>query len=228
MDLRENEKSRISFALSLLSEKTNSGYKLQSFDIKTDSIVFFNDEKNQEERISIKKLMKDKDKDNDVSDTSATSPTNISAISPTNISDTSYDQSGVSTTSDIQPMKDGFFSKNIFQKAKYSETSSLQQSNMSEYSVTSSDIYNGRSDKYSDTSVIKQVGGRSILTSDTLVDISELKQRKSFKSIPTPNLDMGIFTKKSQTQSGGSVDNIKRKMMDIGINSNSSTSSICE
>jgi len=37
---------------------------------------------------------------------------------------------------------------------------------------------------------------------------------------------MGIFTKKSQ--SGGAVETIKRKMMDVGINSNSSTSSICE
>ena len=54
--------------------------------------------------------------------------------------------------------------------------------------------------------------------------MSELKQRKTSKS--STNLDMGIFTKKAQ--SGGSVGNIRKKMMDIGINSNSSTSSICE
>lgn len=112
-------------------------------------------------------------------------------------------------------------SKNIFQKIKNSETSSVKMSNISNNSKTSSEIFNQRSDKYSETSVIGQIGGKNIETTDTLVNISELKQRKNSKST---NLDMGIFKK---NQSGGSID-IKKKMMDVGINSNSSTSSICE
>lgn len=151
-------------------------------------------------------------------------------------------------------------SKNIFYKSKYSETSSLNQSNkstnLSNYSATSSVIFNGRSDKYSDTSVlvnqvnqvnqIKQMGGANMNknqmsltsnTANTLSDVSELKQRKVSKnSSSNVKLDMGIFTK-AQAQTGGSVDSFKKKMMNMGINSNSSntsntsntsTSSICE
>ena len=123
---------------------------------------------------------------------------------------------------DKRPQKGGL-AKNIFKKSLYSETSSFNQSDMSNYSATSTDVF--RSDKYSETSVIGQVGGRAIL-SDTLDELSELKQRKSLNTISSTKLDMGIFTKKSQ--SGGAIDSIKRKMMEIGINSNSSTSSICE
>lgn len=113
-------------------------------------------------------------------------------------------------------------SKNIFQKSKLSETSSVKMSEMSNYSKTSSAVFNERTDKYSDTSVIGQIGGKLNETTDTLMDLSELKQRKNPKS---SNLDMGIFKK---NQSGGSADSVRRKMMDVGINSNSSTSSICE
>ena len=114
-------------------------------------------------------------------------------------------------------------SKNIFKKSKYSDTSSVQVNELSNYSKTSSVVFNNRSDKYSDTSIIGQVGGKLNETSDTLMDMSELKQRKNVKS---SNLDMGIFRK---NQSGGSIDtNIKKKMINAGINSTSSTSSICE
>ena len=83
-----------------------------------------------------------------------------------------------------------------------------------------------RSNKYSDTSIIEQteqIGGKTNETdTDTLMSLSELKQRKNPKQ---SNLDMGIFKK---VQSGGNIDsNIKKKMINNGINS-SSTSSICE
>jgi hypothetical protein len=126
-------------------------------------------------------------------------------------------------------------SKNIFKKINYSETSSIKKSIVSNYSKTSPEIFNERNDNYSETSVVSQIGGKNNQTTDTLMGISEIKQRKSFKST---NLDMGIF-KKNQISNlsdgslggliGGLADqNIKKKMADIGINSNSSTSSICE
>ena len=116
--------------------------------------------------------------------------------------------------------------KNIFKSSKYSDTSSAVPSDMSKYSKysnTSSVMFNGRSDKYSDTSVLGQIGGKNMQTSDTLMSVSELKERKSKSS---SKLDVGIFKK---IQNGGSKadPDIKRKMMAVGINS-SSTSSICE
>lgn len=262
--LKESEKSRIIFALNLLSEKLESGYKLDSLNFKDDSIVFSNDVK--QEKISIKKIMEvmDKEQNSDIKQ-SNNKNTEIEITETTekivketrdgpmtddkmlmsetsvlkggeygNFSETSemYEISEMSEMSVMPSVSNkmiGGNSKNIFQKTKYSETSSLKQTDVSNFSVTSTDIFNGRSDKYSDTSVIKgQVGGTN-LTSDTLGGVSELKQRKvsnTQSQLPTPKLDMGIFTKKSQ--SGGAVDSLKRKMMNIGINSNSSTSSICE
>jgi len=129
-----------------------------------------------------------------------------------------------SETSEMSEMPNKMIggTKNIFKKMNYSETSSIKMSNVTNNSKTSSEMFNGRSDKYSETSIIGQIGGKNNETSETLMGISELKQRKTSKS----NLDMGIFKK---NQSGGSADNsVKKKMMDIGINSNSSTSSICE
>ena len=259
--LKENEKSRIIFALNLLSEKLESGYKLGSLNFKDDSIIFSNGDK--QEKVSIKKITENISKEiiSDMENTDYKKSTletteNIVKesrngpitedkllVSETsmlkggeygNFSETSemYEISEMSNTTDMSSISNkmiGGSSKNIFQKNKYSETSSLKQTDVSNFSATSTDIFNGRSDKYSDTSVIKgQVGGKN-LTSDTLGGVSELKQRKVSKTesqLPTPKLDMGIFTKKSQ--SGGAVDNLKRRMMDVGINSNSSTSSICE
>jgi hypothetical protein len=253
--LKESEKSRIIFALNLLSEKLESGYKLESLNIKDDCIVFSNGVK--QEKISIKKIMEVMDKEQNVNSEVEKSDMGLettemivketrnepitdekTVLSDTslmskvgggykNFSETSemYEISEMSEMSNkINRMTGG--SKNIFQKSKYSETSSLKQTDMSNFSATSTDIFNGRSDKYSDTSSIKgQVGGTN-LTSDTLGGVSELKQRKVSKTQSIQKLDMGIFTKKSQ--SGGAVETIKRKMMDVGINSNSSTSSICE
>ena len=126
--------------------------------------------------------------------------------------------------------------KNIFKSSKYSDTSSLNQTELSNYSNITPVIYNNRSDNFSDTSVLGQNGGGldNSENSDTLRSVSELKDRKNkfsnknttstFKS----NLDMGIF-RKSQNQSGGTRSqlDLKKKMIDAGINS-SSTSSICE
>lgn len=263
--LKENERSKIIFALNLLSDKLESGYKLESLNMKDDCLIFINGDK--QEKLSIKKMMEPFNKEaltnSEVDKSNSQSLSKDMELETTEIiekvrnepvkadkigfSETSVMKGGeyinfsetsemyeISEMSDMSKllnvsnkMKGGFTDphKNIFQKSKYSETSSLKQTDMSNFSATSTELFNGRSDKYSDTSDIKgQVGGKSNLTSDTLIEISELKQRKVSKT--TPKLDMGIFTKK--TQSGGSADNIKRKMMEIGINSNSSTSSICE
>lgn len=278
--LKESEKSRIIFALNLLTEKLESGYKLESLNVKDDCIVFSNGNEQKEIRIKeIMDVMNDEQSENSevqttdmiVKDTKNALITSENPLSDTstamppqvgggyrNFSETSemYEISEISEMPNKTNRMTGG-SKNIFQKSKYSETSSLKQTDMSNFSATSSDIFNGRSDKYSDTSVIKgqvggaffsatssdifnnrmakysdtssikgQVGGAN-LTSDTLSEVSELKQRKVSKTQSTSQkLDMGIFTKKSQ--SGGAVESLKRRMMDVGINSNSSTSSICE
>jgi hypothetical protein len=260
--LKESEKSRIIFALNLLSDKLESGYKLESLNVKDDCIIFSNNN-NKQEKISIKKIMelinkkelnnsdieqldnKNLQKDS-VFETSkmvekirneplkqdkmVLSETSVMKGGEyTNFSETS-EMYEISEMSDIQSTSNKLTggSKNIFQKSKYSETSSLKESDMSNFSVTSSDIFNSKTNKYSETSDIReQFGGNSNLTSDTLIGISDIKQTKVFKTqTQTQKLDMGIFTKKQQ--SGGAIDSIKRRMMDVGINSNSSTSSICE
>lgn len=245
MNLQENEKAKIIFGLNLLCGMDVNGYKLKSINVKDDTIIFINGDK--EEKISIKGLMTEKPKEVENSEVEITEVKKVPELGLTETSEiirnvrngknvleteTSEQVGGFgvlnfSETSDLSevPMnKIVGGSKNVFiGKSKYSETSSIKMSEMSKYSETSSAVYNARSDKYSDTSIIGQIGGKSNETSDTLMGVSELKQRKSSKQ---QNLDMGIFRK---VQSGGSVDtNIKRKMMDIGINSNSSTSSICE
>ena len=144
-----------------------------------------------------------------------------------------------SITSSYQiPIKNDILSggNNQF-KSKYSDTSSQiynEDENENENdSITSSyqipiknDILNGgryskniRSDMFSETSVINQVNNE-LETSDTLRSISELKERKS-------NLNINIFKK---TQTGGTnTSDLKKKMLEVGIHSNtSSTSSICE
>lgn len=254
---KNNLLSRISFGLNILKDTEINGYKLISFNMKDDNVVFSNGTK--EEKTSIKKMLgnlpygkiehveKVEKKSNveiskpDLQMTETTemikqirnepfksSETSamVGGYGNTQFSETSgmYEISDVSDVYELPEMTGGF--KNIFQKIKYSETSSLDgESGISNISATSSVIFNGRSDKYSDTSALdNQTGGLKTFTSDTLMDISELKQRKTQSK--TTNLDLGIFTKKSQL--GGSVDSLKRKMNEMGIGSNSSTSSICE
>lgn len=245
MNLQENEKAKIIFGLNLLCGMDIEGYKLKSINIKDDAIIFTNGDK--EEKISIKKLMSETSKEVKNSEVENSEVEQIPIIGLTETSEIvrnvrngkdkletelseqvgGFDRLNFSETSDlsdipINKMTGG--NKNVFiGKSKYSETSSVKMNETSNFSKTSSAVFNGRSDKYSDTSVIGQIGGKSNETSDTLMNISELKSRKISKQ---PNLDMGIFKK---VQSGGSVDtNIRKKMMNVGINSNSSTSSICE
>lgn len=121
-------------------------------------------------------------------------------------------------------------SNSVFKSSKYSETSSAKFSDMQKFSQTSSVNFNARSDKYSDTSIIGQIGGADTEISDTLRSVSELKERSNkYSKSSRSNLDLGIFKKsQSHSQSGGSANNeIKKKMVEAGIHS-SSTSSICE
>jgi len=230
MNLQENEKAKIIFGLNLLCGMDINGYKLKYINVKDDTIIFTNGDK--EEKISIKGLITEKSKELANSEVEITEVKKVPELGLTETSEiirnvrNSKNESETETSdlSEVPKNKIVGGSKNVFLgKSKYSETSSIKMSEISKYSETSSTVFNTRSDKYSDTSVIGQNGGKSKETSDTLMGVSELKHRKSSKQ---PNLDMGIFKK---VQSGGSVDtNIKRKMMDVGINSNSSTSSICE
>lgn len=232
MKFTDIEKDKISFALDLLNGITNEDYKFLSLNVKDDCIIFSDGKDEIKKSISELKNMK-----NDFSETSEMIVSENDKVqkggnNQINFSETSTINSmrmdtNFSETSDVvlnNSKMIGGMSKNVFQKSKYSDTSSLAMSDVSisNNSKTSSATFNARSDKYSDTSIIGQVGGRANETTDTLMGVSELKNRKT-KQI---NLDMGIFRK---VQLGGSVDhNIKRKMMDMGINSNSSTSSICE
>lgn len=245
MDSFKNEKYKIKSAYDSLKEINIDGFTFYS--INKDGIVILSKD-NQKKEMNVNNLMMNKDvhknssKYTETSEMDELTDTKLSKYSETSdvgqiggmaskYSETSemnqLDEilSKYSETSDMSeiPTKMVGGSKNIFRKMNYSETSNIKMSNMSNYSMTSSEIFNERSDNYSETSIIGQIGGDNNETTDTLMGISELKQRKSYKST---NLDMGIFKK---TQSGGSVDqNIRKKMMDIGINSNSSTSSICE
>jgi len=189
--LKESEKSRIIFALNLLSEKLESGYKLESLNVKDDCIIFSNGEK--QEKISIKKIMDVMDKEQNVNSEVEKSDVDLETTEmivkktrnepitdeKTVLSDTSLmskigggyknfsetsEMYEISEMSEMSNKTNGMTggSKNIFQKSKYSETSSLKQTDVSNFSATSTDIFNGRSDKYSDTSVIKgQVRGKN-------------------------------------------------------------------
>ena len=257
MNLQENSKHKIILALKLLSEINNNGYVFDSIDMKKGIVSFSNNEKEEKINIKniMENISKEVVNTNVNLENKSTKTSNLEKyISETSdnqnggyngilkFSETSDNQNGgyneilkysetseiqnggyngtlkFSETSEISEISNKILggsknmlggSKNIFQKTKYSETSSV--------------IFNERSDKYSDTSEIGQIGGNINEISDTLMDLSELKQKKNSKFA---NLDMGIFKK---NQSGGSADtSVRRKMMEIGINSNSSTSSICE
>lgn len=255
MNLNQEQKQLITHCLNLLHNLEVDGFKIESLSLNNDCIIFSNDKTKNEVKIS--DVMKVENNNiNTETDNNTIHPSDLDLTSSENPHQKNTNQEGgfifknifqkskYSDTSSINQtennqfsstsetfinesdnkQKGGFLSKDIFQKSKYSDTSSLNQTNITNLSATSTDMFNGRSDKYSDTSALDQVGGG--LTSETL-NISELKPRKTSKSSRTStNLDMGIFTKKSQ--SGGSTNNIRKKMMEVGINSNSSTSSICE
>ncbi len=123
----------------------------------------------------------------------------------------------------VEQMNGGYSNKNVFKSSKYSETSSVNATNINNLSKTSDDLFNNNTDKYSETSVLGQNGG-GMETSDTLQSVSELNYKKT-KNNSNSNLDVNIFKK---TQRGGSVNTaeLKKKMMDLGINS--SSSNICD
>jgi hypothetical protein len=221
MNISQDEKSKLIFALSLISGIDIDGYKLKSIDLSENDKCFIFVKGDNEKKIAIEEFMKmktmDKPNENELSITSSEIPKRKEGVDVI-LSETSE----INNDNKQKPMTGGFNFKNIFQKSKYSETSSIKMSETSNYSQTSTELFNGRSDNYSDTSVIGQIGG-NLMTTDTFADMSDLKQRKVSKS--ENYLDMGIFKK---VQSGGSAENLRKKMNEVGINSNSSTSSICE
>ena len=152
------------------------------------------------------------------SDTSSARPNELS-----NYSNTSDIQSQ-SFNKSLPNMMGG--NKNVLKTSKYSDTSSAKFNDSFNESInnsnTLSNIFNSENNIYSETSNLGQFGG-NFETSDTFKSISDLQERKS-----NSNLDIGIFKK---IQSGGfkNETDIKKKMLNLGINSNtSSTSSICE
>ncbi len=234
MNFDNTTKAKILFGLNLLSGIEVNGYKFKSYDVSTDDLVFTNGKDNY--NLKGKELNPTTNNTQELSETSpmqTEQEQNNKDLSETSAFKGESDMNTLSTTSQNEESDNnktkqvgGSVNKSIFKSSKYSETSSVKPNELSNYSKTSSMVYNGRSDNYSDTSVIGQVGG-DFETSDTLRSVSELKERKS-KSGSKSNLDMGIFKK---SQSGGSKSNVdlKKRMLEVGINSNSSsTSSICE
>jgi len=241
MEFTNEERNKIRFAYDLLNEINVNGKKFNS--INSEGILLLSNGSDNQ-NINIHSFsIKHKENDNAISETSEMGQAGGMSLKYSETSEmgqvggmslkysetSEIGQNGgmslkYSETSEMSEMPNKMIggTKNIFKKMNYSETSSIKMSNVTNNSKTSSEMFNGRSDKYSETSIIGQIGGKNNETSETLMGISELKQRKTYKS----NLDMVIFKK---NQSGGSADNsVKKKMMDIGINSNSSTSSICE
>jgi hypothetical protein len=180
-------------------------------------------------------------KSQNFSDTSSVNMTNMENLSNTSSVNFNQRSDGYSDTSDMSQQKGG--NRNIFKSQNFSDTSFVNMTNMENLSNTSSVNFNQRSDGYSDTSEMsRQKGGNKNIfksqnfsdtldfvmtggknnTSDTLMSLSELKDRNRKKS---SKLGMDIFNK---LQSGGHNDiNIRKKMLEMGINS-SSTSSVCE
>lgn len=237
-DISENTMTKIKYYLSDLGDLKVNGYKIKNINFLDKVIIFSNSNSSDEYKVNFEEM---KNKQNTTSEIVVSKDeTIVSKDLDFETSELNTDQkinSGdYSTTSVnqsmVEPKQTGGNNKNIF---KSSDTSSAKYDELLNNSKTSSAMYNDRTDNFSDTSVIGQIGGE-IDISDTLRSISELRERKSkssnknssststFKS----NLDMGIF-KKSQNQSGGSKSNVdlKKKMLEAGINS-SSTSSICE
>ena len=188
----------VSILNSLLECVDENQCKIKSINFESNEIIFSKD--NEIKTLDIDLFIKETPNDKNLSDTSED---NEELLKPK------------------EPLKGGNLNKNVFQKI--SDTSSVKYSDMSLPLNLSQTSYNGRSDKYSDTSIIGQMGG-NLDISDTLTSVSELKDRKN-KITNNSNLNLGIFKK---VQSGGSTNNeLNKKIKEIGINS-SSTSSICE
>lgn len=240
MNINNSQKTELAFHLQYLSNFENNGFKIENINFVTKELTFVKENETNKYKLKFEEIisMKNMAGENDLTSEMQTEQ-NIDAR---DLSETSVNQSlqspapvanantNTNTNSNVQT---GGNNKNIFKSSKYSDTSSVKFTEMSNYSKTSSAMFNDRSDNFSDTSIIGQIGGK-METSDTLMSISELKDRKkksnskmsSSTSTFNANLNVGIF-KKTQTQSGGANIDIKKKMLEAGINS-SSTSSICE
>ena len=222
---------------------SNNGYKIKEINFESDKITWINDE-NKTLTASFEKLKK-------IEETKLESYTE-SELPVTGGSTNVFQKIKYSDTSSLKlseipnysitssavfgKKSDKYFDipsikqlgGNLNEPIDLSETSSFKLSEIPNYSITSSALFDGKTDKYTDIPSIKQSGGNhpseSTDMSDTLMSMSELKLRKKSNS---SNLDLGIFKK---NQSGGNANNIniRQKMRDVGINSNSSTSSICE
>jgi uncharacterized protein YkuJ len=234
MNINSNQKTELAFHLQYLSNFENNGFKIENINFVTKELTFVKENETNKYKFKFEEIisMQNMEGENDLTSEMQTDQN----IDGRDLSETSYNQSLQSPlpiSNKNTYVQSGGDNKNIFKSSKYSDTSSVKFTEMSNYSKTSSVMYNDRSDNFSETSVIGQIGGK-IETSDTLMSISELKDRKkksnskmsSSTSTFNTNLNVGIF-KKSQTQSGGANTDIKKKMLEAGINS-SSTSSICE
>jgi hypothetical protein len=212
MELNDAEKGTLLFIVKKMKE-----LNINSINIGEGEILFGNNNV-----YSINKLYSTESDNSDQFSSTSVAPVLSSEIkNPNFLSETSEIVPGLSETSE-EPRKQTGGYGSIFKSSKYSDTSSAKFTDVGNLSQTSSVNFNGRSDKYSDTSVLAQNGGNGFETSDTLRSVSELKERKNLSK---SNLDMGIFKK---MQSGGSSNlEIKKRMMEVGINS-SSTSSVCE
>ena len=244
MNINSEKRIDIAFHLNYLKNLDINSYKIESINFSTKEILFrkpndSNTYKFNFDEIECQKNMSGESTlDSDVFGKISENNSKIN-LSNEQFSETSENtqipQTQQTQQTQPQPLTGGN-GKNIFKSLKYSETSSFKANDMSNYSKTSSVMYNDRSDNFSDTSVLGQIGG-GLESTDTLMSISELKDRKNKSKVfssgsSKSNLDIGIFKKtqfQSQNQSGGSKSNIdfKKKMAEVGINS-SSTSSICE
>lgn len=252
MNINNSQKTEIAFHLKYLSNFENNGYKIEQINFSTKEVLFSKESETNKYKMKFEEILLIQNMAGENNLTSKNNLTSENDLTSEMKTDNLMDSDNLSETSEDnetslikKPISNPFVSeknnnqkggnnKNIFKSSKYSETSSVKFNELSNYSKTSSVMYNDRTDNFSDTSVIGQMGG-GLETSDTLMSISELKNRKksnsnmlggstSFKS----SLDISIFKKsKSQSQSGGGTHDLKKKMLEAGINS-SSTSSICE
>lgn len=244
-DIPENMMNKLRYYLSDLGNLNLNGYNIKNINFCDKEIIFCTTNSSDEYKINFENIEnKQRMVEESTSDENIdlTSDMNTEQLKKTDdFSSTSVNENSEkklmpkNNEVENQGNQMGGNNKNIFKSSKYSDTSSNKFNELTNYSKTSSVIYNDRSDNFSETSVIGQIGG-GLETSDTLRSVSELKERKNKSSAKTSshtstfksNLDIGIF-KKSQNQSGGfksSLD-LKKKMLEAGINS-SSTSSICE
>lgn len=236
MNINNSQKTELAFYLKYLSNFENDGFKIENINFVTRELTFAKENETNkykykfEEIVSIKNMAGENDFTSEMQ-----TEQNIGAkdLSETSVNQSLQPSVPVSNPNPNTQTGGNVNNKNIFKSSKYSDTSSVKFTEMSNYSKTSSVMFNDRSDNFSDTSVMGQIGGK-MESDDTLMSISELKDRRkklgskvsSSTSTFNTNLNVGIF-KKTQTQSGGANTDLKKKMLEAGINS-SSTSSICE